>query len=1121
MNSLRSAVVLLSLAAAGCARDREPPLFRLLSPEQTGISFANTIATSDTFNIQTDVYIYNGAGVGIGDIDNDGLPDIYFAGNQVSSRLYLNKGGLRFEDITESARVGTRQWATGVSMVDINGDGKLDIYVSVSGHESSRPEERRNLLFVNNGDRTFTESAERYAIADTGFTTHSAFLDFDADGCLDLFVLNNSPHDFSRGEAFRTPGRRRGDTPGSYNQLYRNTCNGAFENVSTRAGILRDVGYGLGVAVSDLNNDGRADVYVSNDANPNDVLYVGNANGTFTDQAERWLRHASLAGMGVDIADINNDGWDDILQVDMMPRDLATRKRMSGFMTPSSQMELRARGFRDDYSINTLQLSNGVTREGDVIFSEIARLAGVAATDWSWSALIADFDNDGLKDIFISNGYPKAVNDYDYQTAMFGLHRAPDSVAARRKGLEILGKLHRYDQPNFVFRNNGDLTFSDVTDRWGMAQRGVSYGAAYGDLDNNGTLELVVNNIDGPAFVYENTARARENSARHFLQVRLDEGVGARLTLTVGGLKQHLYYSPYRGYMSSMDDRAHFGIGMARRIDTLEVRWPDGRRQRLTNLDADRVLNLKAAEAANEVVAAAGRGRPTAGETRPTVFESVSVPGLQHLHQPRVRADYSVQPLLPYAISTQGPWLAVADVNADSLDDVFISGGPESAGRLLVQLRDGGFASAPEGQPWEADRGLEDWGAIFFDANGDSLPDLYVASGGYHVAPGSPLLQDRLYINQGGGKFARDRSALPPMLTSTAAVRAGDFTGDGRPDLFVGGRLTPRAYPVPTRSYLLRNEGGRFVDVTSELAPELIEPGGMITDAVWIDFDSDGRLDLVTAGEWMPVQFYRNEGGRFRNVTRSTSLPAMRGWWSSLAAGDFDNDGDPDVVAGNLGLNASYNTSKESRFGVYAGDFTGTRSMDVILTQEIDGVEYPLSGLVPLGRVIYQLALRYPSYAAFAQAPVTQIFGRAALDSAVHHQADTFASMLLRNDGKGVFSASQLPSLAQISPIEAIVVRDLDGDGNLDLVVAGNLSETEPNTPPANAGNGLWLRGDGMGRFTPVPSVQSGFLAPRNVAGMAVIRSRREPMLLVANTADSVQAYMVNGRQKSESRRQR
>ena len=497
----------------GCTGKGDRPLFKLLSPDQTGVTFANTITTDDSLNVQTDVYVYNGAGVAVGDIDNDGLPDIFFAGNMVSSRLYLNKGHFRFDDITEPAHVSTKRWATGATMVDINNDGFLDIYVSVSGPAWSRSAERANLLFINNGDRTFTESAAQYGIADTSFTTHAAFLDFDGDGCLDLFLLNNSPEDFARGDVTGHPSGIRGETPASHNELYRNTCHGSFTNVSKAAGILRDAGFGLGVAVADLNGDGWPDIYVSNDVVPNDVLYVNNGNGTFTNKRAAWIKHASYAGMGVDIADFNNDGWPDILQVDMQPRDLSRRKRMSGHLTYNYLFESRSQKFSDDYSVNTLQLNNGVTKNGDVVFSEVARLAGVAATDWSWSPLFADFDNDGYKDIFIGNGYPKAVNDLDYQTAMFAGRRGNSPNATGRAAREILKRLHPYDVSNYVFRNAGDLTFTDETKAWGMDDPSFSYGAAYADLDNDGRLDLVVNNIDAPAFIYQNVGPADDGAA--------------------------------------------------------------------------------------------------------------------------------------------------------------------------------------------------------------------------------------------------------------------------------------------------------------------------------------------------------------------------------------------------------------------------------------------------------------------------------------------------------------------------------------------------------------------------------------------------------------------------------
>ncbi|HZI40191.1 MAG TPA: VCBS repeat-containing protein, partial [Gemmatimonadaceae bacterium] len=874
-------------------------------------------------------------------------------------------------------------------------------------------------------------------------------------------------------------------------------------NVSKQAGILEDAGYGLGVVVADLNGDGWPDIYVSNDVLPNDVVYINNRDGTFTNRAAKLLKHSSFAGMGVDVADFNNDGWPDILQADMLPHDMSRRKRLTGFLTYGGQMGTRSQGFRDDYSMNSLQLNNGVASSGDPVFSEISRVAGVSATDWSWSALFADFDNDGYKDIFITNGYPKGVTDLDYQNAMFATRGKPD--AARRQR-EILQRLPGFEGSNVVFRNNGDLTFADMSKAWGTTRSGYSYGAAYADLDNDGRLDLVVNNIDGPAFIYRNVTPI--DDTHHFLRIRLvgdssnPRGIGAALTVWTGGQQQAIYATPYRGYMSTVDDRPHFGLGRHASVDSLVVVWPDGRSQTLTNVPADHELVVRQSAAAarpkTQPDSAHRSFQPLDAARRPTYVQRVSS-----------LIDYNVQPLLPYLISRHGPPLAVGDVNGDGLDDVYVGGGNGVPGKLFIQRRDGSFAESAHGQPWEGDKEFEDWGAVFFDANGDGLLDLYVTSGGYQLAPESPALQDRLYINLGGGRFKRDSAALPTMLTSKGVVRVGDFNGDGKPDLFVAGRLTPMSYPSPTRSYVLRNDGGRFTDVTAQVAPELVKPGGMITDAAWVDLDGDGKLDLVTVGEWMPIQFFHNEGARFRNVTSSTKLPSLRGWWYSLAVGDFDHDGRPDLIAGNLGLNYSYTTSAASPFGVYAGDFTGRRATDIVFTQTVDGKEYPYYGLVPLGKPIYTLPIRFPTYGAFANATMAQAFEESQLRQALHYQADTFASLYLHNDGGLTFSATPLPMLAQIAPIRGIVVQDVDGDGKLDAIVAGNLIDVEANTAPADAGNGLWLRGDGAGHFIAVPPRASGFLAPGDVASLALVKTAAGVSLLVANAGDSLRAFAI------------
>lgn len=1091
-------IITLALLTA-CTHTTAEPLFKLLGPGRTGVRFSNDIKTDDSVNVQTEVFIYNGGGVAAGDIDNDGLPDLFFSGNMVSSRLYRNLGGMRFEDITEAAGVRTAGWVSGVAMADVNDDGYLDLFLCVSGLKRSKGRDRANLLFLNNGNRTFTESAARYGLADTGFAVTAAFLDYDGDGDLDLFLVNNSPKDFSRGAADQNPMGLQSSSPEGYNVLYRND-GGHFTDVSREAGILRQIGHGLGAVVADVNRDGRPDIYVSNDVAPNDVLYINNGDGTFSDRAGVSAKHSSFAGMGIDIADFNNDGWPDIAQVDMLPAALEQRKRMSGYNTYMSMQEVRRRGFRVDYDQNSLQLSNGMNAQGDVMFSDIAWQAGIAATDWSWSALFADVDNDGLKDIFITNGYPKAPNDLDYQVAAMDARRVERYAIA----LDALRNLHSYRVSNYLFRNTGDLRFSDDTRASGLEQAGFSYGAAYADLNNDGRLDLVVNNVDAPASIYEGV----KVDSTHYLQITLDgespnrRGIGATLLVTTGARRQYFYHSPYRGYLSTMDDREHVGLGRAATADTLQVIWPDGRSQVLTNVPADRMITLKVADAAVATTQVPSPQSPV------PIFQPTQL--ISYAQPYRTSIDYEVQTLLPYEPSRQGPPLAVADVDRDGREDVFIGGGGGVPGKLFLQRGNGRFVEAREGQDWVLDKQYDDWGAVFFDANADGLPDLYVASCGYHHTPVSRFLQDRLYINRGHGRFVRDTAALPAMLTCTASIAVGDFTGDGRPDLFVGGRLTPRNYPYPARSYLLRNEGGRFTDVTAEVAPELAQPHGMITAAVWIDYDGDGRLDLVTAGEWMGLEFYHNDGKRL--APHSVGLPPSRGFWWGLAAGDFNGDGRPDLIAGNLGENFTLHTSSENRLGVYAGNFAETQTTDVVLTETSGGKEYPVFGRARLGPVIYPAALRFPSYAGFAAATVEQLFGAAALNRALHLQTDTFESVYLQNQGNGAFAWTPLPSLAQIAPIRGIITTDVDGDGKLDAITAGNLYATESNIPPADAGNGLWLKGDGASHFTAVSPFESGFLAPRNVAGLALVKTPAGSAVLVANTGDSLQAFLLRRR---------
>jgi len=1087
--------------------------FQKVSSSESGIQFENRIESDDTYNIHEDIFIYNGAGVAIGDINNDGYPDIYFSGNQVSGRLYLNKSEYRFEDITESAGITTSTWITGASMVDINNDGYMDIYLSVSGPEWTTPEDRENLLYLNNGDNTFTEASTEYKINDSGFTTHAVFLDYNGSGYLDLFLLSNSPGEFGRGDSGFMGIGSRIVNPDGFDKLYRNNGDGTFTNVSDEAGILKRLGYGLGVVATDLNGDGWPDIYVSNDITPNDVLYANNGDGTFSDRSSDFLRHTSFAGMGIDIADFTNNGWPDIMQTDMKPRDLSSRKRVSGSNTHLGQEDLLRRGYYPHYNLNSLQYHQGITDEGDIIFSQISRMAGVADTDWSWTALFGDYNNDTWKDILITNGYPKAVNDFDYQNDMHNARRLPNSEMVRERELEILDQLHGYKVTNHLFQNNGDLTFTEKTHEWGFYEPGFSYGAAHADLNNNGRLDIVINNINSPASIYKNVIPV-DSTANNFIQVKLNgnssnrRGIGAKIYITTGNKRQYIYHSPYRGYMSTMDDRAHFGIGHNTEVDRLEVIWPDGSQQTLYDVPANQIITL---HQENSEFKSDSLSNHSQVETK-LFQEMISSSVLEFTHRENMHShDFSIQPLLPYEVSKQGPVVAVADLNGNGLDDLYIGGERNIAGKLYIQQTDSDFVEITV-TDFESDRRYEDWGAIFFDANEDDLPDLYVASGGYQAMPDSEQLQDRLYINMGDGVFERDHEALPQINTPTSAIAVGDFDGNGDSDLFIGGRIYPGNYPLPVRSYILKNNQGRFTDVTEEIAKELSIPKGMITDAVWLDFTNDGIQDLITVGEWMSIEFYENSEDGLTNITSQMNLPPTRGWWFSMTTGDFTGNGFIDIAIGNLGLNHSYQTSLENPFGIYADDFGGNGITDIILTTEINQSDYPLHGLALLGKHIIPIATGYDSFESFSDVSISDIFGDTRINQSTHYKTDLFASIWLENHGDGTFEIHELPNEAQLAPIMAMQSLNLETDDRncSDLVLAGNILNTEANIAKADAGNGLYLKCSLHASFEPQSFQTSGFMASGNVRELKIIKRSNSLLLLIGNNSETLQFFKLN-----------
>ncbi|RMA56803.1 VCBS repeat-containing protein [Ulvibacter antarcticus] len=1073
------------------------PLFTSISPEASGVNFINTVPETPEMNILTYQYLHNGAGVSVGDINNDGLADIFFNANYGPNHLYLNKGDFKFEEIGRAAGIGgKRAWSTGCTMVDINNDGFLDIYLSYSGN--STPNFRKNELFINNGDLTFTEKASEYGLADTGYSTQASFFDYDKDGDLDMFMLNH-PITPEQNLDFNTMVSERNEDAGD--RLYRND-NGKFVDVSEEAGIIgNSIGFGLSVSVGDINNDGWPDLYVCNDYLERDYLYFNNGDGSFSEKAKEATRHISNFSMGSDMADFNNDGFLDLMVVDMVAEDnYRIKTNMSG-MNPERFYNAVNHGFHYQYMMNTLQMNNG-----NGTFSEVSKLAGVANTDWSWAPLWADFDNDGLKDLFVTNGLRKEARNNDFvkkkKIWLKEMEKNPEKQLELMK--KILDEMPATKLKNYSFKNEGDISFAKTTEMWGLDEPSFSTGAAYADLDNDGDLDLIVSNIDSPAFIYKNNGEKQKSD--HYLKVKLNgsqqnrSALGARVTVKSGDDFQMKEHYLNHGYLSSMEDKLHFGLGKSSKIDSLWVEWPDGSRKVLTNLEVDRELLIDFKE---------GESAPIASlykiETKKLMTEDTDKIALDFKHVENEYNDFEKESLLPHKLSMMGPGMAVADVNGDGLDDFYIGGAKGVGGKIYQQNLDGTFAETNTIN-FSRDSGCEDVAAVFFDADNDGDQDLYLVSGGNEFEAEARQLQDRLYLNNGKGDFQKAIKELPRMLTSGGCVAVEDFDGDGDLDIFVGGRVIPGQYPKAPRSYLLRNDSGVFVDVTSKVAPGLLEPG-LVTSAIWTDYDKDGRKDLMIAGEWMPITVFKNNESGLVNVSEAIGLNNTNGWWYSIAAGDFDNDGDEDYIAGNLGQNYKYQASPDNTFDIYYDDFDDNNTGDIVLSYKEDGKAVPLRGRQCSSEQMPFIKEKFGTYDEFAKASLEDIFDEEKLKSALHLEAKSFASVFIRNNGKNGWEIIDLPRMAQLSSVNSILVRDMDNDGKLDAVLSGNLFASEVETPRNDAGNGLILKGNGNGGFVPLTFQKTGFFTPKDSKELHFITIRNAPHIAVVNNNDILQFF--------------
>lgn len=1072
------------------ACDHSPAsLFTIRQGPELGIGFQNTITTSDTLNALSFEYIYNGSGVGIGDFNQDGLPDLYFGGNQVTSRLYLNTGGLTFEDVTLASGTSTDRWITGVSVADINGDGWDDIYLCVAGKVDS--ESRRNLLFinrgVNNGVPRFAEAAHDYDLDDDSYSTMAAFFDYDKDGDQDLYLVNNWLEKFNRNNL--RPRRVKGEAE-STDRLYRNNGDNTFTNVSFDAGISIE-GYGLGVNICDINRDSWPDVYVSNDFLSNDLLWINQKDGTFVNKIGTYLRHQTHNGMGVDVADFNNDELPDIVVVDMLPPGHKRQK----LMTPGQNydffhMSLDA-GYEPQYMRNTLQLNRGPAG-GAYGFSEIAFLSGVARTDWSWAPLFADFDNDGDKDLFIGNGYRKDVTDLDF--VFFGLGGSPFGTVEKRKEKfnEELDRLPEVKLPNYVYENTGTMSFTDRTRDWGLELPTFTNGAAYADLDNDGDIDIVTNNIDQEVIVYENSSSGRADHNHYIRMTSIEKSDNQKIWVFINGASQYIEMTPYRGFQSTVERAAHFGTGHQSRADSILILWPDSTSKKYYDVPADTTIQFSRDGATHF------EAKPV---PQPVLLEQAHLASYRHVE--KSPSDILSTRTLLHELTRFGPCLASGDVNGDGLDDFLVGGEAGEPSTVFIQMANGSFVPLDRLPATTSEVGA----ALFADIDADGDCDLYVASAASRVTE-KPAAH-RIYFNDGAGHFTPGVGTIPEITTSSSCVVSADIDGDGDADLFVGGRVKIGQYPFSPRSYILLNEGGKFSDATRTWSPDLVEPG-MVSSAAWDDINNDGKVDLIIAGEWLPIRVFINTGKELKEVTAQFGLKNSDGWWNCIKLADLNNDGYDDIIAGNTGSNSFFHSSVQNPVQLVASDFDHNGSVDPIITyyNEVEKDRFIVHNRLVLIDQIPSIKRRFETFTQYATTPFSRIFTPAELKGAFLGNAFKLESVVLINQGGNGFLSEDLPEVAQFSTVNDIIVTDINGDSHRDLLLIGNNYAQETLFGRYDASMGVVLLGDGNLNWTSLPISLSGFNVSGDSRYMKMLRSAHGATLVVGNNNEALQFFI-------------